>query len=29
MQMQKVKDTIKNAASYSSGDALELFSQYT
>ena len=28
MQMQKVKDTIKNAASYSSGDALKLFSQY-
>ena len=27
MQMQKVKDTIKNAASYSSGDALKLFSQ--
>ena len=27
VQMKKVKDTIKNAASYSSGDALELFSQ--
>ena len=27
MQMQKVKDTIKNAASYSSGDDLKLFSQ--
>ena len=25
--MQKVKDTIKNAASYSSGNALKLFSQ--
>ena len=24
--MKKVKDTIKNAASYSSGDALKLFS---
>ena len=27
MQMQKVKDTIKKTASYSSGDALKLFSQ--
>ena len=25
--MKKVKDTIKNDASYSSGDSLELFSQ--
>ena len=25
--MQKVKNTIKNAASYPSGDALRLFSQ--
>ena len=25
--MQKVKDTIKNAASYTTGDALKLFSQ--
>ena len=28
MQMQKVKDTIKNAAPYSSGDALKLFSGF-
>ena len=27
VQMKKVKDTIKNAASYSSADALELFNQ--
>ena len=27
MQMQKVKDTIKNATSYSSDDALKLFTQ--
>ena len=27
VQMKKVKDAIKSAASYSSGDALKLFSQ--
>ena len=27
VQMKKVKDTIRSAASYSSGDALKLFSQ--
>ena len=27
VQMKKVKDTIKNTASYSSGDALKMFSQ--
>ena len=28
VQMKKVKETIKNAAPYPSGDGLKLFSQY-